>query len=142
MLSGSERYAISKETSLSHDEAVERARELLQEKGYGVLAEIDIQAKLKEKLGVDIGPYTILGACNPPLANKALDAEPELGTLLPCNVIVYEREAHTHVAAVEPETLLSVVDNEALLPIARQVREDLSRVVEGLASGRHAASSP
>lgn len=85
MWTGSERYAISKEISFSHGEAVERARELLHEEGYGVLAEIGIQAKLKEKLGVDMGPYTILGACNPPLASKALAAEPELGTLLPCN---------------------------------------------------------
>ena len=135
MLRESERYAISKETSFSHDEAVKRARELLQEKGYGVLTEIDIQAKLKEKLGVDMEPYTILGACNPPLANRALAAELELGTLLPCNIIVYEREGHTHVAAVEPERLLSIVGNEAIMPIAWQVREDLGRVVEELANG-------
>lgn len=89
MRTGSERYAISKEIKVSHDEAVKRSGELLQEEGYGVLAEIDIQAKLREKLEVDIGPYTILGACNPPLANQALAAEPELGTLLLCNVIVY-----------------------------------------------------
>jgi uncharacterized protein (DUF302 family) len=113
---------------------VKRVRESLKEEGYVVLAEIAIQAKLKEKLGVDLEPYTILGACSPPLANKALAAEPELGTLLPCNVIVYEREGHTRVAAVEPETLLSIVDNKALVPIARQVREDLGRVVEGLAN--------
>lgn len=135
MWTGNNRYAISRETGLSHDEAVKRARELLQEEGYGVLAEIDIQAKLKEKLGVDLEPYTILGACNPPLANKALAAEPELGTLLPCNVIVYEREGRTHVAAVEPETLLSIVGNEALEPIAKQVREDLGRVIEEVANG-------
>lgn len=135
MLRGSERYAISKETALSHDEAVKRARELLQEKGYGILAEIDIRAKLKEKLGLDIGPYTMLGACNPPLALKALDAEPELGTLLPCNVVVHEREGQTRIAAVEPETLLSIVGNEALTPIAERVRQDLGSVVEELANG-------
>jgi uncharacterized protein (DUF302 family) len=128
-------YAISRETALSHDEAVEKARELLRQSGYGVLAEIDIQAKLKEKLGVERGPYTILGACNPPLANEGLAAEPELGALLPCNVIVYEDEGKTHVAAVEPETLLSVVGNEELTPIARQVRGDLESVVEGVAKG-------
>jgi uncharacterized protein (DUF302 family) len=123
-------YTISRETDLSFDEAIERARELLQEAGYGVLSEIDIQAKLKEKLDVDREPYTILGACNPPLANEGLDAEPELGALLPCNVIVYEREGLTHIAAVEPETMLSVVENEKLGQIAEQVREDLTRVVE------------
>lgn len=124
------RYTISKETSLSHDEAVEKARTLLQEAGYGVLAEIDIRAKLKEKLGVKREPYTILGACNPPLANEGLVAEPELGALLPCNVIVYERDGVTHVAAVEPETMLSVVGNEKLGPISKQVRQDLEKVVE------------
>ncbi len=128
-------YAISRETALSHDEAVEKARGLLQEAGYGVLAEIDIQAKLKEKLGVEREPYTILGACNPPLANQGLAAEPELGTLLPCNVIVYEDEGKTHIAAVEPETMLSIVGNEELTPIASQVREDLEGVVERVASG-------
>ncbi len=81
------------------------------------------------------GPYTILGACNPPLANQGLDAEPELGTLLPCNVIVYEGKGQIHVAAVEPETMLSVVGNDELTPIARQVRDDLERVVEGVAKG-------
>ena len=135
MWTRNERYTISGKTGFSHDEAVKRARELLQEEGYGILSEIDIQAKLQEKLGVDIEPYTILGACNPPLANKALAAEPELGTLLPCNVIVYETEGHTHVAAVEPETLLSIVGNEVLEPIAKQVRDDLSRVVQDLSRG-------
>ncbi len=124
------RFTISKETGLSHDEALEKARILLQEAGYGILAEIDIQAKLKEKLDVEREPYTILGACNPPLANEGLDAEPELGALLPCNVIVYEKEGVTRVAAVEPETMLSVVGNEELGAIAEQVREDLERVVE------------
>ncbi|MBA2669817.1 MAG: DUF302 domain-containing protein [Gemmatimonadetes bacterium] len=123
------RYAISKETPLPHDEAVEKARSALQEKGYGVLAEIDIQAKLKEKLGA----YTILGACNPPLANKGLEAEPELGTLLPCNVVVYVREGATHVAVVEPEAMLSIVGNDELGTIASQVREDLESVVEEVA---------
>lgn len=113
-------YSISRETALSRDEAVEKARALLQEAGYGVLAEIDIRAKLKEKLGVERGPYTILGACNPPLANEGLDAEPELGALLPCNVVVYGDEGKTRVAAVEPETLLSVVGNEELGGIARR----------------------
>lgn len=128
-------YVISRETALSHDEAVEKARELLQEAGYGVLAEIDIQAKLREKLGVEREPYTILGTCNPPLANRGLEAEPELGTLLPCNVVVYEQGGRTHVAAVEPEAMLSIVGNEDLGSIASQVREDLEGVVAGVARG-------
>jgi uncharacterized protein (DUF302 family) len=75
----------------------------------------------------------ILGACNPSLARRGLDAEPDLGALLPCNVVVYEREGRTRVAAVEPGTMLSVVGNEELGPIAEQVRDDLTRVVEGVA---------
>lgn len=109
---------------------MEGARELLQEAGYGVLSEIDVKAKLEEKLGIGREPYVILGACNPPLAQEGLDAEPELGALLPCNVIVYEREGRTHVAAIEPRIMLSVVGNGELDRIAGQVREDLARVVE------------
>jgi uncharacterized protein (DUF302 family) len=123
-------YAISRETSLSFEEVVEKARALLQEAGYGILSEIDVQAKVKEKLDIEREPYLILGACNPPLANEGLNAEPELGTLLPCNVVVYEREGRTRVAAVEPEQMLSIVGNEKLGPIAEQVRKDLGRVVE------------
>lgn len=121
---------VSAETSLSFEEAVEETRGLLQEAGYGVLSEIDVAAKLEEKLGIEREPYKILGACNPPLAREGLDAEPELGALLPCNVIVYELDGRVHVAAVEPQAMLSVVGNEELDRIAGQVREDLGRVVE------------
>jgi uncharacterized protein (DUF302 family) len=130
MTTGQTSYTVSKETSLPFDEAVEEARGLLQEAGYGILSEIDVKAKLEEKLGVEREPYVILGACNPPLAREGIDAEPELGALLPCNVIVYEREGRTHVAAIEPQTMLSVVGNEELDRIAGQVREDLAHVVE------------
>jgi len=126
-------YVISVETDLSFDEAVNRTRNLLQEAGYGVLCEIDVKAKLEEKLGVEREPYMILGACNPPLASEALDVEPELGVLLPCNVVIYEREGRTRVAAVEPERMLSIVGNEELGQIATRVREDLDRVVEEIA---------
>lgn len=129
----SQSYTLSSETRLPFGEAVELTRTLLQEAGYGILCEIDVQAKLEEKLGIEREPYVILGACNPPLARQGLDAEPDLGALLPCNVVVYEREGHTHVSAVEPERMLSIVGNEALKPIAKQVRTDLSNVVEGLA---------
>lgn len=125
-------YTISRETNLPFKKAAEKARTLLQEAGYGILSEIDVQSKLKEKLDIEREPYLILGACNPPLANEGLNAEPELGTLLPCNVVVYEQEGRTHVAAVEPEQMLSVVGNEDLGPVAEQVREDLTHVVEEL----------
>jgi uncharacterized protein (DUF302 family) len=128
-------YVISAGTDLQFAEAVNRARNLLQEAGYGVLCEIDIKAKLEEKLGGERDPYVILGACNPPLASEGLDAEPELGALLPCNVVVYEHEGRTRVAAVEPERMLAIVGNEALDPIAQRVREDLGRVVEVIAKG-------
>ena len=128
-------YAISGETPISFGEAVEKARALLREAGYGVLSEIDMQAKLKEKLDIEREPYLILGACNPLLANQGLNVEPELGTLLPCNVVIYEQEGRTRIAAVEPGTMLSVVGSKELEPIAEQVRSELSRVVEELARG-------
>jgi uncharacterized protein (DUF302 family) len=133
MQTGSKDYVIPAETNLPFAEAVDRTRELLQEAGYGVLCEIDVKAKLEEKLGVGREPYVILGACNPPLASEGLDAEPNLGVLLPCNVVVYEHEGRTIVAAVEPERMLSMVGNEELGPIASRVREDLVRVVEEIA---------
>ena len=128
-------YVISAETDLLFDEAVNRTRDLLQAAGYGVLCEIDVKAKLEEKLGVEREPYKILGACNPPLASEGLNAEPDLGALLPCNVVIYEREERTRVAAVEPERMLSIVGNEELESIATRVREDLARVVEEIAKG-------
>jgi uncharacterized protein (DUF302 family) len=128
-------YVIARETSLPFGQAVEKARVLLQEAGYGILSEIDVKAKLEEKLGIEREPYVILGACNPPLARQGLEAEPDLGALLPCNVVVYEREGRTRVAAVEPGRMLSVVGNEELGPIAERVREDLTRVVDEIAGG-------
>ncbi|MGZ8692874.1 MAG: DUF302 domain-containing protein [Gaiellaceae bacterium] len=97
--------------------------------GFGVLCEIDVQATLKEKLGVDGEPYTILGACNPPLAHQALEAEPDLGVLLPCNVVVYRRDGDTHISAIDAERMLSIVDNEQLAPIAADVKRRLGDVV-------------
>ena len=126
-------YFILAEAGLPFAEAVNRTRDLLKEAGYGVLCEIDVKAKLEEKLGVERAPYTILGACNPPLASEGLGAEPNLGVLLPCNVVVYEHEGRTLVAVVEPERMLSIVGNEELGPIASRVREDLGRVVEEIA---------
>jgi uncharacterized protein (DUF302 family) len=123
-------------TSSPFDEAVARAREELAAEGFGVLCEIDVQATLKKKLGVEGEPYLILGACNPPLAHAALEAEPELGTLLPCNVVVYRRHGETHIAAVDAERMLSIVDNDALAQTAGEVRRRLSAVVERAARSR------
>ncbi len=122
-------YTIKEKTTLPFEDAVQRVREELKSEGFGVLCEIDVQATLKEKLGVDGAPYTILGACNPPLAHQALEAEPDLGVLLPCNVIVYQRKGETHIAAVDAERMLSIVDNEQLAPIAADVKRRLGDVV-------------
>lgn len=122
-------YTMSAETGRPFDEAVERVREELRAAGFGVLCEIDVQATLKEKLGVSGEPYLILGACNPALAHQALEAESDLGTLLPCNVIVYRRDGVTHVSAVDAERMLSIVGNDQLAPIAADVRRRLADVV-------------
>src|SRR6266545_2979054 len=93
-------YTLSGTTPLAFADAVEGVRAELKGEGFGVLCEIDVQATLKEKLGVEGEPYLILGACNPPLAHQALQAEPELGVLLPCNLIVYERQGETRISAI------------------------------------------
>jgi uncharacterized protein (DUF302 family) len=124
------RYTLSTTTELGFTEAAERVREELKTEGFGVLCEIDVQATLHEKLGVVGEPYLILGACNPPLAHQALQAEPDLGVLLPCNVVVYTRDGQTHISAVDAERMLSIVGNDQLAPIAADVRGKLARVVE------------
>jgi len=123
-------YTFSRTTSSDFESTVQRVREELKADGFGVLCDIDVQATMKEKLGADGEPYVILGACNPPLAHEAIQAEPQLGVLLPCNVIVYVRDGLTHVAAVDAERMLSIVGNEALMPIASEVSRRLSAVVE------------
>jgi len=121
-------------TTLAFDAAVERVKTLLKDEGFGVLCEIDVAATLKQKLGETFRPYRILGACNPALALRALSVEPRIGTLLPCNVVVEEREGETIVSAVDASAMLSVVDNAALVPIAAEVDERLGRVLEGTRS--------
>ena len=126
-------YTLSATTELSFPDAIARAREQLAQQGFGVLCEIDVQATLKQKLGVEGEPYLILGACNPSLAHRALEAEPELGVLLPCNVIVYERRGEIHIAAIDAEQMLSIVGNDALAHIASEVRQRLAAVVDQVA---------
>jgi len=127
-------FGIRKTVSLPYDKAVERATTVLQENGFGVLTQIDIKAKLKEKLDVDFKRYMILGACNPPLAHKALTAEPEIGLLLPCNVIVYEVDDQTSiVSAIDPGTMVQVVpDNEAVQQVAVDAKIRLTRAINEL----------
>ena len=125
---------MSATTPLGFTEAVARVREELASEGFGVLCQIDVQATLKQKLDVDREPYLILGACNPKLAHSALQAEPELGVLLPCNVVVYTQQGQTRIAAVNAEQMLSIVANDALAETAGEVRRRLASVVERAAS--------
>ena len=123
-------YADRVEAPGDFDEVLARTRMALAAEGFGVLTEIDVQATMREKLGIEREPYVILGACNPPLAHRALEAELELGALLPCNVIVFTDGGATHVSAVSAEKMLGMVGNPRLEPVAREVGEKLGRVLE------------
>lgn len=126
-------YSISKKVDISYDDALEKVTKELQKEGFGVLTEIDVKKTLKEKLDVDVSRYKILGACNPSFAHKALLAEPDVGLLLPCNVIVYESEdGVTHVAAINAEAMLGVVDRDDIAPIAQDVNKRLQRVIDNM----------
>ncbi len=110
-----------------------RVREVLPSEGFGVLTEIDVQATLKKKIGVDRKPYLILGACNPKLANSALEVEPPLGVFLPCNVDVFGGDdGATYVQSIQPEMMFGMVGNPALEPIASEVGQRLRRVIDQL----------
>lgn len=122
-------YTLAAPSGAGFPETVERVRAELAEEGFGILCEIDVQATLRAKLGVEREPYLILGACNPPLAHQALELEPELGVLLPCNVVVYVEDGVTHVSAIDAERMLSIVGRDELLPVAREVRARLGSVV-------------
>ena len=125
-------YGYSRTIDLAYEQAVDRAREAMKAEGFGVLCEIDIKEKLKEKLGIDFRNYLILGACNPALAYQTLQEEIRIGLLLPCNVIVYEEEGRTVVSAVDAAKMLSVVGNPRLESTANQVNEKLRRVIDSL----------
>jgi uncharacterized protein (DUF302 family) len=128
-------YGLSVDVGMPYDQAVEKTRDELAKEGFGVLTEIDVKATLKKKLDVEFRPYVILGACNPPIAHKALSAETDLGLLLPCNVIVYATDDvdKTVVAAIDPVEQLKVTGNAAIEPFAQEVRARLERVLDGVA---------
>ena len=130
------KFGFSKTVDLAYKEAVEKTRAALKNEGFGVLCEIDLKEKLKEKLGVDFRNYVILGACNPPLAYKTMKEEINIGLLLPCNVIVYEADEarKSVVAAIDASEMLSVVgaNNATLDSVATEVNEKLNRVVAQL----------
>jgi uncharacterized protein (DUF302 family) len=125
-------YGISRTVNLSYHEAVARVKETLKDEGFGVLTEIDLKAKFKEKLDQDFDNYVILGACNPGFAYEALGKDMELGLLLPCNVVVYEQNGKTVVAAIDPVKMMSVAGNADLDRIAGEVENRLRRAIDNI----------
>ncbi len=123
-------YGIAKTVQLSYEEAVTKVTEELKKEGFGVLTSIDVKETLKKKLDVDFPRYVILGACNPPFAHKALQADEQIGLLLPCNVIVYDKNGTTHVAAFDPMSMLSLADRPGTDAVAKEVRGRLERVIQ------------
>ena len=123
-------YGFSKTVNLSYDQAVEKVTDELKKEGFGVLTTIDVKETLKKKLNVDFKRYIILGACNPPFAHQALQVEEEIGLLLPCNVIVYEKGNKTVVSAFDPMMMLKIIDNPGVRTIAAEVQSRLKRVIE------------
>jgi len=126
-------YYFSKTLNVSFDEAIKKVTEELKKEGFGILTDIDVKETLKKKLNVEFQKYRILGACNPPFAYQALQAEDKIGTMLPCNVIVQEKvDGKVEVSAIDPVASMMAVKNEKLMGIAKQVQEKLHRVIENL----------
>ena len=126
-------YGFGKAVNYAHAEALERVTQALQVEGFGILTEIDVAATMKKKLDVDMPPYRILGACNPQLAHRAIEAEPSIGLLLPCNVLVREDQAGSvRVEFMDMEAVLNLVDKPEVQQLAQQVRERLERVMAAL----------
>lgn len=127
------KYGFGKTVASSFDAAVEKVMQELQKEGFGVLTDIDVKATLKKKLDQDMPPYRILGACNPPLAHRALTAEPSIGLLLPCNVVVRQDDAgKVHVEFMDPNAVLELVDKPEIGQLASEVRQKLEKVLKAL----------
>lgn len=125
-------YYFSKTISATFDDAIARVSDELKKEGFGILTEIDVKETLKKKLNADFHRYKILGACNPPFAYQALQAEDKIGTMLPCNVIVQETAGGVEVAAVDPIASMAAVENPQLTEVAQQVQAKLRKVIDGL----------
>ena len=126
------KYVFGKTVGLGFDEAVFRVTEALAKEGFGVLTEIDVAATLKKKLGLDMPPYRILGACNPQFAHQAIELEPQIGALLPCNVVVREDKGKVRIDIMDPQAVLQLVERPEIEGIAVKVRRRLERVVGSL----------
>lgn len=126
-------YGFGKNVSYAFDEAISRVTQALQAEGFGILSDIDVAATLKQKLDVAMPPYRILGACNPPLAHRAIEAEPSIGLLLPCNVVVRQDEqGKVQVEFMDTDAVLKLVDKPAIAALATEVRQRLERVMHAL----------
>ena len=126
-------YAFGKRVAMDFGTAVQRITEELSKVGFGILTDIDVQATMRKKIGVEMPPYRILGACNPQLANKAIAAEPQIGALLPCNVVVrQDARDEVHVEFMDPDAVLRLVDNPAVPALAREVRQKLEQALQAL----------
>ncbi len=126
------KYGFSKTTDYGFEQAIEKVTEELKKEGFGVLTTIDVKDTLKKKIDVDFKKYTILGACNPKLAHSALQVEEELGLLLPCNVIVYEKKDKTIVSIFDPRVMTLVIENPEMKSVAEEVKNKLQRVLEAV----------
>lgn len=123
------KYGFTKTTDYTFEQAIEKVTDELKKEGFGILSTIDVKDTLKKKIDVDFKKYTILGACNPKLAHSALQVEEELGLLLPCNVIVYEKKEKTVVSIFDPKVMTLVIENPEMKTVAEEVKEKLQRVL-------------
>jgi len=125
-------YGFTKEIDISYETVIDLVSKALKKEGFGILTEIDVQKKMKEKLGIDMNKYIILGACNPPNAYKAILTEANIGLMLPCNVIVYEKGGKTVLSVVRPSVAMQMVDNVELQKISEEVEKKLKKVFDAV----------
>lgn len=136
------KYGFGKTVDMSFDDAIAHVTQALQDEGFGILADIDVAGAMKKKLNQDMSPYRILGACNPPLAHRALESEPSIGLLLPCNVVVRQDEAGTvHVEFMDPNAVLELVNKPEITALASEVRQRLERVSVALGGSEETTSA-
>ena len=126
------KYGFTKEMDIPYEKVIEQAREALKKEGFGILTEIDVREKMKEKLGVDMTKYIILGACNPQNAYKAILAEENIGLMLPCNVIVYEKGSKTVLSVIRPTVAMQMVENAELQKVAEEVEAQLKKAFDAI----------